>query len=133
MVKLRPVSRVDYEFLYQLLSERDPRANISHRKMPTFQQHIKFVDSKPYSKWYIIIVNNKKAGSIYLTHMNEVGIFLKKEFHRMGFGNKALRLLMKQNGKKIYLANVSPHNKKSIEFFKKNGFSLIQYTYELRK
>jgi RimJ/RimL family protein N-acetyltransferase len=65
--------------------------------------------------------------------MNEIGIFLKKEFHGLGFGNKALRLLMKQNPKKRYLANISPHNKKSIEFFKKNGFSLIQYTYELRK
>ena len=28
-------------------------------------------------------------------------------------------------------ANVNPKNKKSLDFFKKNGFKLIQYTYEL--
>ncbi len=33
--------------------------------------------------------------------------------------------------KKRYLANVSPKNKNSINFFKKNKFRLIQYTFEL--
>ena len=38
---------------------------------------------------------------------------------------------MEKNQKKRYLANVSPKNKKSIAFFKKHKFRLIQYTYEL--
>ena len=37
---------------------------------------------------------------------------------------------MKKNPRKRFLANVSPKNKKSMEFFKKNGFKLIQYTFE---
>ena len=40
---------------------------------------------------------------------------------------------MKQNKQKRYLANVSPKNKKSIQFFKHNGFKLIQYTFEKTK
>lgn len=132
-IRLKLVTESDYEFLYQLLSERDPRANISHRELPTFSQHVRFVVSRPYSKWYVITVNSQKAGSIYLTELNEIGIFLKKELQGIGLGNKALQLLIKQNPKKRYLANVSPSNKKSIEFFKKNGFKLIQYTYELRR
>jgi len=131
-INLKPVSSGDHEFLYQLLLERDPRANISHRKMPTFQQHVKFIKSKPYSKWYIIKYDNQDAGSIYLTYMNEIGIFLKKEFHGKNIGKKALNLLIKSNPRDRYLANVSPKNKKSNRFFKKNGFQLIQYTYVLK-
>ena len=130
--KLKPVSKTDYEFLYQLLSERDEFINISHKKMPTFSQHVRFVKSKPYSKWYIIIFNNQKVGSIYITQINEIGVFLKKEFHKIEIGEKALRLLMEINPEERYLANINPRNKRSINFFKKNGFNLIQYTYELR-
>jgi hypothetical protein len=38
---------------------------------------------------------------------------------------------MGENPKKQYLANVNPKNKKSIKFFKKNNFKILQYTYEL--
>jgi len=133
MLKLKHVSRFDYEFLYQLLAERDPRANISHQKIATFEQHVRFVKSKPYSRWYIIKYDDQNAGSIYLTHMNEIGIFLKKEFHGKNIGKRALNLLIALNPREKYLANISPKNKKSIRFFKKNRFQLVQYTYELRK
>lgn len=131
-VKIKLVSKGDYKFLYELLSERDEHTNISHKKMPTFSQHVRFVESKPYSKWYIIIFDNQKIGSIYITQNNEIGIFLKKGFHGIGIGKKALRLLMEIKPKERYLANINPRNKRSIDFFKKNGFNLIQYTYELR-
>ena len=132
-ITLKSVTLNDYEFLYNLLSERSPNMNISHKKMPTYQQHVRFVKSKPYSKWYIIYHNDEKAGSIYLTGMNEIGIFIAKKFQRMKIGNKALRLIIQLNPKKRYLANVSPSNKKSIEFFTMNRFHLIQYTYEINK
>ena len=132
-ITLKNVTKADFQFLYELLSERDSRANISHKKMPTYDEHLKFVTSKPYSKWYIIYYYNKKSGSIYLSKQNEIGIFLKKEIQGKGIGTKALELIMKKNGSKRYLANISPKNKKSIEFFKKHGFKLVQYTYELIK
>jgi RimJ/RimL family protein N-acetyltransferase len=74
-----------------------------------------------------------KVGSIYLTSQNEIGIFIKKSFQNKQIGNIALRKLIKKNPKKRYLANVNPKNKKSIRFFKNNGFKLIQYTFELNK
>ncbi len=85
-IKLRLVSKSDYRFLYNLLKERDPSANISHKKMPTYHKQI---------------------------------------------GNIVLKKLIQKNPKKRYLANVSPKNKNSINFFKKNKFRLIQYTFEL--
>jgi RimJ/RimL family protein N-acetyltransferase len=128
---LKEVTKSDCTFLYELLSEREPTANISHREMPTYENHIKFVMSKPYSKWYIIIYNKKKVGSIYLSKQDEIGIFIKKGMQEKGIGMKALKILMSTEPRKRFLANISPKNKKSIQFFKKNGFKLIQYTYEL--
>ena len=133
VVKLKIVSKSDYRFLYDLLIERDTRVNISHKKMPTYNQHVSFVSAKPYSKWYVILYGVNKAGSIYLTSQNEIGIFIKKSFQNKQIGNIALHKLIQKNPKKRYLANVNPQNKKSMRFFKNNGFKLIQYTLELSK
>ncbi len=133
LVILRPVKKSDCPFLYDLLKERDPKANISHKKMPSFTQHEKFVNSKPYSKWYVIIKSKEDIGSIYLTKDNEIGIFIKKKIQNKGIGFNALTLMIKKNPRSRYLANVNPKNKKSSMFFKKNGFRLIQHTYELEK
>ena len=133
LIKLKTVSKSDYRFLYSLLIERDTRVNISHKKMPTYNQHVSFVSAKPYSKWYVILYGASKAGSIYLTSQNEIGIFIKKSFQSKQIGNIVLHKLIQKNPKKRYLANVSPQNKKSMRFFKNNGFKLIQYTFELSK
>ena len=133
LIKLKRVSKSDYRFLYNLLLERDSHQNISHKKMPTYNQHVSFVSSKPYSIWYVILYGASKAGSIYLTSQNEIGIFIKKSFQNKQIGNIVLHKLIQKNPKKRYLANVSPQNKKSVRFFKNNGFKLIQYTFELSK
>ena len=129
--KLIRVSKSDIRFLYDLLKERNSSINISHRKMPTYKQHVKFVNSKPYAKWYIIHFQDKKAGTIYLSKRDEIGIFLKKSFHRKNIGGLSMKALIKKHPRERYLANVNPKNKKSIDFFKKNSFKLIQYTFEL--
>ena len=132
-IKLKNITKNDFRFLYELLSERDSVANISHKKMPTYNEHVKFVTSKPYLRWYVVFYNDKKSGSAYLTKQNEIGIFVKKELHGKGIGSQILELVMEKNGSGRYLANISPKNKKSIKFFKNHGFNLIQYTYELIK
>jgi len=133
LISLKSVTNFDVKFLFDLLKERDPRVNISHRKMPTYSQHTKFIKSKPYSKWYIILKSKQKIGSIYLSKNDEIGIFLSKKFQGKNVGNFALNELMKKNPRKHFLANVNPKNKKSISFFKNNNFKLIQYTFEKAK
>ncbi len=132
-INLKLVNKTDHEFLYDLLKHRDQNVNISHKKMPSFKEHIKFVKSNPYSMWYIIKQNNEKIGSIYLSKQNEIGLFMKNNVQGQNIGTKALKLLILKNPKKRILANINPKNKKSIKFFEKNGFKLIQYTYELEK
>ena len=129
-IELKQIDESDHDFLYNLLENRNPNANISHKSMPNYDQHVKFVLSEPYSVWYVILVNDKKLGSIYLSKQDEIGIFLANDMKGKGIGNIALQLLMRKNPRKRYLANISPKNKKSLEFFKKNNFEFIQYTYE---
>ena len=90
MLRFLAISRVDCfpsnaicifcKFLYEFLSERQPIENISHKQMPTFREHVKFINSTPYSKWYIINYDDQKIGTIYLSKQNEIGIHLKKDF-----------------------------------------------------
>jgi RimJ/RimL family protein N-acetyltransferase len=131
LIYLKSVTNSDVEFLFDLLKERDPRANISHKKMPTYDEHVNFIKSKPYSKWYIIFKSEQKAGSIYLSKNYEIGIFLSKKFQGKNIGNFALNELMKENPRKRFLANVNPKNKKSSRFFKNNGFKLIYFLFQL--
>lgn len=132
-IKLKNITKNDFRFLYDLLSERESIVNISHKKMPTYEEHVKFVMSKPYSQWYIVYFNGKKSGSVYLSKQNEIGIFVKKTFQGKGIGAQILESVIEKNGPGRYLANISPRNKRSIKFFKNNGFSLIQHTYEFIK
>jgi len=130
-ISLKLVVKSDIRFLYNQLKERESKINISHKNMPTFEEHSKFVMSNPYSKWYIILSKNKKIGNAYLTKTNEIGIFILKSVKIKGIGKMVLESLIKMNPRTRYLANVSPKNNKSQDFFKKNNFKLIQYTYEL--
>ena len=132
-IKLTSVTKNDALFLYNLLKERESNINISHKKMPTYAQHMEFIESKPYSKWYIIKLSNKKIGSAYLSKQNEIGIFIIKNMHQQKLGTSVLNILIKKNHRKRYLANINPKNKKSMGFFKKNGFKLVQYTFELER
>ena len=43
---------------------------------------------------------------------------------------KCIDLVVSKNPANRFLINISPKNKKSINFFKRNGFKLIQYTFE---
>ena len=130
-IKLKLISKSDYRFLYNLLKERDSRANISHKKMPTYNEHLKFIRSKPYAKWYIVEFGASKIASVYLTSQNEIGIFIKKTYQNKKLGGVILSQLIQKNPRERYLANVSPKNKTSGNFFKSNGFKFVQKTYEL--
>ena len=132
-IKFKKVGNNDLDFLYDLLKYRDENSNISHKKMPTFLQHKKFVNSKPYVYWYIILQDNEEIGSVYITMLNEIGLHLKQEFNNLKLEKIILDLLMLKHPKTRFLININPKNEKRINFLKKNGFELIQHTFEFRK
>jgi len=127
-LRFRLINKSDLKFLFNHLKERDPRENISHKKMPTYDEHVKFVLSKPYSKWYIIFEKNKKIGSVYLTKADEIGLHLKKGYFRESLLKAILESLMKNEPNNRFVFNVSPRNKKFMKFLQKNGYMISQQT-----
>jgi RimJ/RimL family protein N-acetyltransferase len=132
LVSVYRLPKLAPQLLYELLREREPRANISHRGMPSWKQHSKFITRRPYSAWYLIRSRDDYVGAIYLTAMNEIGISILARWRGSGFGPRAIRLLMRKHARKRYLANVNPRNEESIRMFQRLGFRIIQQTYELR-
>lgn len=118
--------------LYKLLEEREPHVNISHRAMPSWKQHLAFIARRPYAAWYLIKSGRDYVGAIYLTGMNEVGVFILAQFRGLGLGSSAVRLLIRKHGRGRYLANINPRNGRSAQMFRKMGFRLIQHTFGLR-
>lgn len=129
------------DLLYQLLSEREPHQNISHRAMPSMEEHLAFIASRPYAAWYIVeavtdcvddvALITEDVGAVYLTHAREIGVGILKRWRRQGYAAHAVRALMKRHPGR-FLANINPTNEPSIALFHKLGFGPqpIQHTYE---
>jgi RimJ/RimL family protein N-acetyltransferase len=117
------------DVLWQLLLERDPRENISHKAMPTWERHSSFVAGRPYDAWYLIDDGGISVGACYVTKQREIGIGILKAHRRKGYAEAAIKTLLQGPGR--FLANINPRNEASIALFRKLGFSgPIQVTYE---
>jgi hypothetical protein len=58
--------------LFHLLQQRNHV--ISHKNMPSFQEHSDFVKSHPYRAWYIVLKDHLPIGSFYISVENNIGI-----------------------------------------------------------
>ena len=143
------VSPEHIQFLYDLLAERPPVSRISHREMPTLEQHTAFVMGRPYRAWFLIEAHARKngltfqpvlVGALNVTHQNEIGIFIGRDNQRQGYAAQAITALQLQMqplpdipstraGK--WLANVNPENGPSMALFEKLGAKACQITYVL--
>jgi len=65
------------EILYELLKKRD--FTISHKDIPSFDEHKIFVINNPYRAWYLVKENNSFIGSFYIKNDNSIGINIKNE------------------------------------------------------
>lgn len=127
--------------LYELLLERDPSTNISHKDTPTFEDHVHFVVTAPYRVWYLILCGEVCVGSAYLTNRNEIGVFIFKAHQGHGHGAWAVGKIITRFRNSLrsrrtevrhgFLANIAPTNLESQLFFQKQGFKLVQHTYFL--
>lgn len=133
-MRLVSVYKVDSEaFLYNLLGSRPEVANISHKKMPTWEEHIAFMRSMPYLAWYIIISEEgQTVGAIYLTRAREIGIAICDLEQKRGYGKRALRLLCAKHPGRM-LANIAIKNAASVAFFTDQGFKPLSLTLELQE
>jgi len=130
-IELIPIKKQDHKFLYDILKNRKKIEDISHKEIPTYGQHTLFVNSKPYSKWYIVIYQNQKVGTVYLSKINEIGIHLVEHDIDKKLYKKIIIKLMEKNPKKRYLMNVGIKNEKLSKLIESYGFHKIQITFEI--
>lgn len=132
---MRLISVYEYpgadEILLDLLSERPKEANISHKRMPSLEDHRRFIASMPYKAWCLIDCG-EIVGSVYLTDRNEIGIAIFRQHQGKGYARNAIVMMMEKHPKvKRFIANVAPGNQRSIDLFSGMNFRHIQNTYEL--
>ena len=119
--------------LYELLKERRPEENISHRSMPNWEEHRRFVTAHPYSAWYLIAISPQTyVGAIYLSKLDEISVHLFRNQQKRGYGRQAIELLMEAHPRRRYLANINPKNMAAREFLLTIGFWPVQTTMEYR-
>ena len=110
LVKLKEVTEDNAEFLDEMLKERDSTVNVTPQKLPLFSEHLEFLKSKPYDAWYIIEIESKQVGHIYIDNENRIGWFIKREFKGFGFVIPAFEELKILHKRKNYLGKVNPNN-----------------------
>jgi RimJ/RimL family protein N-acetyltransferase len=131
-------------FLYDLLGERRPEVNISHKAMPTYAEHEAFVRSSPFQGWWLIVRSTRRdgdkamifhepVGSCYITKMGEIGIQISAAHQRKGYARTALNTLIEMHRGRRLLANIAPGNEASRKLFEGFGFRMCQHTFELEQ
>ena len=129
------------DVLYKLLQSRPVESRISHEVMPSFDDHAAFVRSKPFRMWFLIKVNDDFVGDLHVTEMNEIGVFLFRNYWGNGYGAKAVKVLMARHkprgaitAKRLgaWVAHISPKNDAGANFFRKLGFKKVEETWILR-
>ena len=136
LIKIKPTAS-QIKILYNLLKNR-PK-NISHKKMPSFSSHAKFVKNNPYRAWWILQNKNNILGSAYVNHDNSVGLHL--DLSEISFSasyfvknlKKNLKSLKAQKSKifKDYYFNVSPNNIGLINWLTESGYKENQRSFSL--
>lgn len=136
------------EYLYGLLKERssEPSINISHQEMPSFAQHLAFIERRPYRFWYLLQPDTGPAagnwvGTISASTHNEIGVGIARAHRNHGYGRVAIaafvekfRPLPEVPSARVgrWIANINPANAHSKHVFTQLGFELKQETYVLR-
>jgi hypothetical protein len=132
LISVYRLPKVAPELLYRLLEEREPHVNISHRSLPTWNEHLRFIAKRPYSAWYLIRSGQHYVGAIYLTASGEIGIGVLANRRGRGFEVAAIKAIMRKHPRSRFLANINPLNSDWIRMFRRLDFKLLQYTYEFR-
>ena len=120
-------------YLYEELLARSH--GISHKKTPSFDDHVCFVKKNPYRAWFILSKNDKRIGSIYIQDDNSVGLHIS--INEITFYDIYLLLIQKieplpkiKSKRAVkYFFNVAPGNVKMQEWLKNSGAYCTQMSF----
>jgi len=130
----RAMLDTDYGWLYNLLDERMIRLNIniSHRRMPAWDEHVLFWESRlyRYKSVEVIEFGGKPCGYLYLSKgLHELGVQCFASFDTKEFYLAVIDHVLETCGLAEILANVNPRHDALIEALRARGFDVCQHTY----
>lgn len=142
LIPVDPGNEAHLKALYELLEERTPEQSISHKAMPTWEEHLHFVEryrprgpierwGDSYLDWCLVDNFESIVGAVYLTSRYEIGVSIFRKCQRRGFGQSAVTMLVQKHAPLQFLANINPANEASRRMFEKLGFRTIQHTLAL--
>ena len=76
-VSFKEVNGQDAKVLLKLLENRD--YSISYLNLPSKNDHLLFVKSKPYRYWAIVLEDNFPVGTVYIQSNNSIGLNLLQQ------------------------------------------------------
>jgi hypothetical protein len=120
----------DFGWLYALMAHRDPRANISHSWLPTWEDHCAYWKDKR-DRWECRIVSTAKGeriGYYYVTDKDEIGVHVNECARLNGYDAAILKYIVSTHAGKRLLANVAPNNPWG-GVLEDNGLTELQTTY----
>ena len=122
--------------LYELLIKR--KHNISHKEMPTYDDHRKFVNNHPYRYWYIVISNKIPIGSFYIKFDNSIGLNILEESKEiieniLNFINSNMEPIesIKSMIPDYFFVNIPSSNINLIKIFKDLNKKSIQASFQI--
>ena len=126
------------KLLYEFLRKR--KFNISHKNLPTYQNHINFVENNPYRKWFLISLNFEIIGSIYILYDNGIGIDIPKTNYKIVgeilkivfFKIKPLKAVASIRTNNFHI-NVASKNNSMHKFIIDSGGVLKQHSFEFEQ
>ena len=126
------------EFLYFLLKTR--KYSISHKSLPKYQEHLKFVRNFPYYKWFIIEYLDQKIGAFYIQKDNSIGLDIIPKYYNLIFEiishieieYEPLPKIASVRSEEFFF-NVSPENKELHAILISAGYKISQISFVKEK
>ena len=135
-VSFKEVNDQDAKVLFKLLENRD--YSISHLNLPSKNDHLLFVKSKPYRYWAIVLEDNLPVGTVYIQPNNSIGLNLLQQKKQLVY--KILRHIktsfnplkeVKSKAPPYFYVNISYANKKLGKILCELDASPIQVSYKI--
>jgi len=130
-------TREHIDYLYTSLEKRTH--NVSHRQMPSYDEHKVFVNNHPYRTWMLVKMSKDIIGNFYLQKDNSIGVHLdegKFEFFSQTIDAilrkwkplEGIKSIRNQN----FVFNVAYGNNDLVKELENIGAQKIQSTYLIK-
>ena len=130
-ILIKKISKLDLKFTFSLRNNRFIRKNFFDEKAITYKEHQDWFSKKTKNKknlYFVIFNKTNKVGVIRydknIFYYN-ISISILPKYQSKNIGSEAILISEKFIKKGMLIANVKKNNKKSLNFFLKNGYLML--------